>query len=72
MPEVLKWYVDSMGLSDNDYLFSRFRNASGSRVVDQGEQWVGYGTVAVQLKEFCLRNDIPVLTLHSGRRGDCG
>ena len=44
----------------------------------QGERWVGYSTVATQLKEFCLRNDIPVLTMHSGWRGgvtlavDCG
>ena len=44
----------------------------------QGEQWVSYGMVARQLKEFCLKNDIPVLTMHSGRRGgvtlavDCG
>ena len=34
--------------------------------------------VATQLKEFCLRNDMPVLTIHSGQRGgvtlavDCG
>ena len=39
---------------------------------------MGYSTVATQLKDFCLRIDIPVLTLHSGRRGrvtltvDCG
>ena len=25
--------------------------------------------VAAQLKDFCLRNEIPVLTLHSGHRG---
>ena len=67
-----------MGLSDNDYTFPRFRNAGGSRVVAQGERWVGYSIVATQLKEFCLRNDIPVLTMHSGQRGrvtlamDCG
>ena len=30
---------------------------------------VGYSTVAAQLKDFCLRNEIPVLTLHSGCRG---
>ena len=68
MPEVLKWYMDSVGLSDDDYLFPRFRNTGGGRVVAQGERWVGYCTVATQLKEFCLRNDIPVLTMHSGQR----
>ena len=25
--------------------------------------------VTTQLKDLCLRNEIPVLTLHSGRRG---
>ena len=47
-------------------------------MVAQGERWVSYGMVARQLNEFCLRNDIPVLTMHSGHRGgvtlavDCG
>ena len=69
VPEVVKWYVDSVGLSDSDYLFLRFGNTGGGRVVAQGERMVGYSTVAAQLKDFCLRNDIPVLTLHSGQRG---
>ena len=30
---------------------------------------MSYGIVARQLKEFCLRNDIPVLTMHSSLRG---
>ena len=30
---------------------------------------VGYSTVAAQLRDFCVKNEIPVLTLHSGRRG---
>ena len=37
MPEFLKWYVDSVGLSDETYLFPKFRNAGGGRVVAQGE-----------------------------------
>ena len=47
-------------------------------MVAQGERYVGYSMVATQLKEFCLRNEIPVLTMHSGRRWgvtlavDCG
>ena len=69
MPEVFKWYVDSVGLSDCDYLFPRFGNAGGGKIAAQGEHMVGYSTVAAQLKDFCLRNEIPVLTLHSGRRG---
>ena len=69
MPEVFRWYVDSVGLSDGDYLFPRFGNAGGGKIIAQGKHFVGYSTVAAQLKNFCLRNDIPVLTLHSGRRG---
>ena len=44
----------------------------------QDGYWVGYSTSALQLKNFCLKNQIPVLTMHSGRRGgvtlavDCG
>ena len=70
--------MDNVGLSDGDYLFLRFGNAGGSKIIAQGKHSVGYSTVAAQLKDFCLRNDIPVLTLHSGRRGgvtlavDCG
>ena len=69
MPGNLNWYVDSVGLTDKDYLFPRFRNAGGSKLVALGKRWVSYGMVARQLKEFCLKNDIPVLTMHSGRRG---
>ena len=69
MPEIFKWYVDSVGLSDCDYLFPRFGNAGGGKIIAQGEHMVGYSTVAAQLKDFCIRNEIPVLTLHSGRRG---
>ena len=69
MPEVFKWYVDSVGLSDCNYLFPRFRNAGGGKIAAQGEHMVGYSTVAAQLRDFCVKNEIPVLTLHSGRRG---
>ena len=61
--------MESVGLSDCDYLFPRFENAGGGKIVAQGEHMVGYSTVAAQLKDFCLRKEIPVLTLHSGRRG---
>ena len=39
-------------MTDKDNLFLRFWNASGGKVVAQGERWVGYSTVATQLKEF--------------------
>merc|ERR1712082_590594 len=61
IPEVFRWYVDSVGLSDGDYLFPRFGNAGGGQIIAQGKHSVGYSTVAAQLKDFSLRNDIPVL-----------
>jgi len=69
MPEVFGWCVDNVGLSDGDYLFLRFGNAGGSKNIAQGKHSVGYSTVAVQLKGFCLKNDIAVLTLYSWCRG---
>ena len=68
-PGVLDWYLASVKLGENDYLFPRFRNAGRGRVVAQGAYNVGYSTAAMQLKRFCLKNSIPVLTMHSGRRG---
>ena len=68
IPEVLEWYLESTGLSGCDYLFPRFRNDKG-RVVTQGGYWIGYSSSALQLKNFCVKNQIPVLTMHSGRRG---
>ena len=38
-------------------------------MVAQGAYYAGYSTAAMQLKRFCLKNSIPVLTMHSGRRG---
>ena len=69
MPEVFRWYVDNVGLSDGDYLVLRFGNAGGSKIIAQGKHSVGYSTVPAQLKGFCLKNDISVLTLYSGYRG---
>ena len=56
-------------ICENDYLYPRFRNAKKGRVVAQGAYHVGYSTAAMQLKRFCLKNSIPVLTMYSGRRG---
>ena len=38
-------------------------------MVKIGHQYVSYSASAAQLKRFCAKNDIPVLTMHSGRRG---
>ena len=68
MPRLLTWYIRSTGLSKNDFLFPRFRYQSG-RVVAQGGLNISYSSSASQLRSFCISNRIPVLTLHSGRRG---
>ena len=68
IPKVLNWYLDSTELRGEDYLFPRFRNHRG-RVVAQGGYYISYSSLALQLREFCIKNGIPPLTLHSGRRG---
>ena len=69
IPEVLAWYAESLGLRDGDYLFPHFRGAGKGKVVKIGHEYVSYSASAVQLKRFCVKNDIPDLTMHSGRRG---
>ena len=68
IPGVLNWYLKSTGLKGTDYLFFRFRNERG-RVVAQGGYYISYSSSALQLKNFCVKNRIPILTMHSGRRG---
>ena len=68
IPRVLNWYLESTGLKGTDYLFPRFRNEKG-RVVAQGGYYISYSSSALQLKNFCVKNRIPILTMHSGRRG---
>ena len=68
IPRVLNWYLDSTGLRGSDFLFPRFRHEKG-RVVAQRGYFIGYSSCSLQLKNFCVKNRIPVLTLHAGRRG---
>ena len=68
IPKILNWYLKSTELTRDDYLFPRFRNHRG-RVVAQGGNSISYSSSAAQLRQFCVRNRIPALTLHSGRRG---
>ena len=69
IPEVVAWYAESLGLRDRDYLFPRLRGAGKGRVVKIGHKNISYSASAAQLKRFCMRNDIPNLTMQSGRRG---
>ena len=68
IPKVLNWYLESTRLRGKDYLFPRFRNEKG-KVVAQGSYYISYSSLALQLKNFCLKCGIPPLTMHSGRRG---
>ena len=69
IPEVLAWHAESLWLRDRDYLFPWLRGAGKERVVRIGHEYASYGASAAQLKRFCVKNNIPVLTMHSGRRG---
>ena len=68
IPQVLYWYIQSVGLRGEDFLFPRFRYEKG-RIVAQRKYYISYSSCALQLKKFCLNSGIPPLTLHSGRRG---
>ena len=68
IPGVLNWYLESTGLKGTDFLFPRFRYESG-KVVAQGNFFISYSCAALQLKTFCVKNRIPPLTMHAGRRG---
>ena len=69
LSEVLAWYADSLVLKDSDYLFPWLRGAGKDIVVKIGHEFVGYSASAMQLKRFFITNGIPVLMMHSGRRG---
>merc|ERR1712240_514492 len=69
IPEVVAWYAKSLGLRDGDYLFPQLRGAGKGRVVKIGHKYISYSASAAQLKRFCAKKDIPVLTMRSGRRG---
>ena len=68
IPKVLYWYLESVGLRGEDYLFPRFRYEKG-KVVAQSKYFISYSSCALQLRNFCLKCGIPPLTIHSGRRG---
>ena len=65
----MAWYAESLRLRDGDYLFPQLRGAGKGKVVKIEHQYVCYSASAAHLKRFCAKNDIPVLTMHSGRRG---
>ena len=56
-------------MKDSDYLFPQLSGAGKDRIEKIGHQFVGYSASAMQLKRFFIANSIPVLTMHSGKRG---
>ena len=44
IPDVLEWYVESLGLKVSDYLFPQHRGAGREKTVPNGNLYVGYST----------------------------
>ena len=61
--------MENIGLRSEDYLFPRFRGTRDGRMELNGQLAVSYCTCALQLREFCRKNGLEQLTMHSGRRG---
>ena len=68
IPEMLRWYTESLGLKKSDFMFPRFRRNKDT-IVPMKNRSVGYGTALKQLKEECKKLHLPILTMHSGRIG---
>ena len=74
IPEMIRWYLDSLSLQDCDYLFPRLRGSKGSKgskrgVVAVGDKAVAYSTALADLKKVTMKLGMPSITLHSGRVG---
>ena len=65
IPDILDWYVESVGLSVTDVLFPRFRRTRRGEVVPLKRLAVSYSASAMQLKLFCGRFGLDRLTMHS-------
>ena len=68
IPEMIRWYLDSLSLQDDDYLFPRLRG-SKEGVVAVGDKAVAYSTALADLKKVTMKLGMPGITLHSGRVG---
>lgn len=67
--EVLKWYLESLGLEGQDYVFSSLRGNCRGEVKPVRGSVVSYGVALADLHVVCKRFGLPRLTLHSARIG---
>lgn len=69
IPEIVRWYVSSLGLSGEDMLFPRLRGSKGGETVAIRGQAVSYGVASADLKAVLERLNLPKVSMHSGRIG---
>ena len=69
LTEIVKWYIDSIGLEKEDFLFPRFRKGKGTEIVPIQKSPVSYTAARQQLKQEQARLGLEGLTWHSGRIG---
>ena len=68
LPEVLKWYMESFKLEEDDLMFPRLRGGKEGSVPIRHIA-VSYSTALRQLRDEVSRLDLGDMTLHSGRIG---
>ena len=68
LPEVLKWYMESFKLDEDNLMFPRLRGGKEGSVPIRHIA-VSYSTALRQLREEVSRLDLGDMTLHSGRIG---
>ena len=69
VPGILRWYLKSLGLVNEDALFPRFRNKGNKEVVAIKDKSVSYGTARCQLVKEVKLLELGKLTVHSARIG---
>ena len=69
IPQMFDWYVKSLKLGGEDFLFPRLRGSKEGPVVAVGSKSVVYSTALADLKAVATRLGLGNLTLHSGRIG---
>ena len=66
--DILRWYIESLSLGSEDFVFPSLRGDSYGGVKARGEA-VAYGEALADLRKVCKRLGLPQLTLHSARIG---
>ena len=68
-PKIVRWYIDSLGLSGEDFLFPRLRGSREKVPVAVKRVAVSYDTASSDLKAVLEKLGLPLMTMHSGRIG---